>query len=178
MKDLVSSWNSVSKETIISCFKKPGISNLSKQFAVTGTADPFKSLTEDLSHFLEKDQNAVQEELLADSFFDLDNNVVTTVPISSDEDIVAEVLNPEEDNEIDEDIDGVDAEVKASNLPSNIELEEALDKLYNISLFSPRCGSKIQPLCIKMERTFHARRNWISWGNVTLQTFFGSCNHY
>ena len=55
MKDLVSSWNSVSKETIISCFKKAGIGNLSKQFAVTDAADPFKALTENLSHFLEKD---------------------------------------------------------------------------------------------------------------------------
>ena len=89
----------MSKETIINCFKKAGISDSSKQLAVTDVDDHFKALTEDLSHLQEIYQNAAQQELSAESFIDLDNNV-TTVPISSDEDIVAEILDPEEDNEI------------------------------------------------------------------------------
>ena len=95
------------------------------QLAVTDADDPFKALTEDLSNL--RDQNAVQEELSAESFTDLDNNVVTAVLIFSDEDIVAEILDPDEDYEIDKDIDEVVAE--GPNRPSNIELEEPLDKL-------------------------------------------------
>ena len=95
------------------------------QLAVTDADDPFKALTEDLSNL--RDQNAVQEELSAESFTDLDNNVVTAVLIFSDEDIVAEILDPDEDYEIDKDIDEV--VVEGPNRPSNIELEEPLDKL-------------------------------------------------
>ena len=95
------------------------------QLAVTDADDPFKALTEDLSNL--RDQNAVQEELSAESFTDLDNNVVTAVLIFSDEDIVVEILDPDEDYEIDKDIDEVVAE--GPNRPSNIELEEPLDKL-------------------------------------------------
>ena len=48
--NLAYSWNSVSKDTIISCFKKAGIGNSSKQLAVTETDGSFKALIEDLSH--------------------------------------------------------------------------------------------------------------------------------
>ena len=65
-------------------FKKGAISDLSKQFAVTDAGDPFKALTEDISHLREIDQNALSEEFPAESFIDLDNNVATTVPISND----------------------------------------------------------------------------------------------
>ena len=123
-------------------FKKAGISNSSK-LSVTDTDDPFKALTEDLSHLREIDQNAVQEKLPAKSFIGLDNNIVTTVPISSDEDFVADILNPVEDNKINEDINNVDVDVEGLNRPSNIALEEALDKLYNLSLFTSTYGSEI-----------------------------------
>ena len=106
MRDLFSSWNSLSKETIINCFKKAGISESSKQLAVTDADEYFKALTEDLSNLQEIDQNEVQEEL---------NNYATTVPISSDEDILAEILDPEKDNEIVEDIDDVDVHVEGPN---------------------------------------------------------------
>ena len=43
MQDLLSSWNSVSKETINNCLRKAGISDSSKQLAVTDADDPFKA---------------------------------------------------------------------------------------------------------------------------------------
>lgn len=48
--NLAYSWNSVSKDTIIKCFKKAGIDNSNKQLAVTETDSSFKALIEDLSH--------------------------------------------------------------------------------------------------------------------------------
>ena len=108
MKDIVSSWNnSVSKKTIINCFKKAGNSGSSWQLAITVANDPFKALTEDLSHLREIDQNAFQEELSAELFIDLDNDVVTTLPISYDEDITAKISDSEKHNEIDKDINEV-----------------------------------------------------------------------
>lgn len=102
----------------------------------------------------EIEQNSVQEVLSAESFINLDNNVVTIASISSGEDIVDEISDPEEDDEIDEDTDDIDAVVENSNWPSNIESEEALDKLYNISLFRSSYGRKIQSLCLKNGETF------------------------
>ena len=154
MKDLVFSWNSVSKEIIIKCFKKAVISSSRKQLVVTDAGDNFKTLTEDLSHLWEIEQNSVQEVLSAESFINLDNNVVIIASISSGEDIVDEISDPEEDDEIDEDTDDIDAVVENSNWPSNIESEEALDKLYNISLFRSSYGRKIQSLCLKNGETF------------------------
>ena len=66
--NLAYSWNSVSKDTIINCFKKAGIGNSSKQLAVTETDSSFKALIEDLSHLWEVDQNVVQEKLSAESY--------------------------------------------------------------------------------------------------------------
>lgn len=86
-------------------------------------------MTEDLSHLWEINQNTFQEELSSESFINLDNNAVATVPISSDEDDVAEIVDPEEDNEIDEDIDNVDEDVEGPNRPSNIALGEAFKKV-------------------------------------------------
>lgn len=71
------------------------------------------------------------------------------VPISSYEDIVAEILDPEEDNEIDKD---VAEDVEGPNRPYQIlNWKIAIDKLYNLSFFSLSYGSKLQSLCLKMK---------------------------
>ena len=54
-KILVSSWNAVSKETIVNCNKKSNISQSSQQAAVNNDDDPFKSLQEDLEKLHELD---------------------------------------------------------------------------------------------------------------------------
>ena len=59
-KILVSSWNAVSKETIVNCNKKSNISQSSQQAAVNNDDDPFKSLQEDLEKLHELDNNAIQ----------------------------------------------------------------------------------------------------------------------
>ena len=48
MKHLVSSWNAVSKETIVNCFIKSYISQSKQQAAVNDDDDLLKSLQEDL----------------------------------------------------------------------------------------------------------------------------------
>ena len=41
MNMFVSSWNAVSTETIVNCFRKAGISSSSQELAETGGDDPF-----------------------------------------------------------------------------------------------------------------------------------------
>ena len=59
MKHLVSSWNAVSKETIVNCFKKYNISQSNQQAAVNDNDNPLKSLQEDLKKLHELDNDAI-----------------------------------------------------------------------------------------------------------------------
>ena len=61
MKYLVSSWNVVSKETIVNCFKN--ISQSNQQAAVNDDDNPLKILREDLEKRHELDNDAIQPNL-------------------------------------------------------------------------------------------------------------------
>ena len=52
----------------------------------------FKSLQEDLEKLHELDNDAIQPNLSAESFADLDSEVVTSASFSNDDDIIAEVI--------------------------------------------------------------------------------------
>ena len=95
MKHLVSSWNAVSKEAIVNCFKKSNISQSNQQAAVNDDDDSFKSLQEDLEKLHDLDDDALQPNLSAESFADLDSEVVTSASFSNDDDINAEVIELE-----------------------------------------------------------------------------------
>ncbi|XP_047139139.1 tigger transposable element-derived protein 4-like [Hydra vulgaris] len=88
MKDLVSSWNVVSKETVINCFKKAGISKTNKSIEEADDDHPFKFLTEELNRLRELDPRAVQEDLSAESYIGLDCDVVTTGSFATDAEIL------------------------------------------------------------------------------------------
>ena len=85
MKNLVPSWNAVSEETIVNCFKKANISHANQQTAVTDANDPFKSLEEELANLRKLYKNAVQGTLL-EPFVELDSEVVTSASCMSDAD--------------------------------------------------------------------------------------------
>ena len=102
MKHLVSSWNAVSKEAIVNCFKKSNISQSNQQAAVNDDDDPFKNLLEDLEKLHKLDNNSIQPNISAESFADLDSEDVTTASFSNDVDIIAKVIE-EEDEESEDD---------------------------------------------------------------------------
>ena len=142
MKHLVLSWNAVSKETIVNCFKKSNISQSNQQAAVNDDDDPFKSLQGDLEKLHELDNDAIQPNLSAESFADLDSEVVTSASLSNDDDIIAEVIEGEkEESEDDQD----DEESTPPTRPSTSEVEDALETLQGLSMFSTR-GTKFAPL--------------------------------
>ena len=147
MKHLVSSWNAVSKETIVNCFKKSKISQSNQQAAVNDDDDPFKSLQEDLEKLHELDNDAIQPNLSAESFADLDSEVVTSASFSNDDDIIAEVIEGEnEESEDDQD----DEESMPPTHPSTNEVEDALETLQKLSIFSTR-RDEIRSLVLNME---------------------------
>ena len=104
MKHLVLSWNAISKETIVNYFIKSNISQSKQQAAVNNDDDLLKSLQEDLEKLHAFDKKSIQPNLSAESFADLDSEVVTSASFSNDDDIIAEVIEGEnEESEGDQD---------------------------------------------------------------------------
>ena len=146
-KHLVSSWNAVSKETIVNCFKKSNISQSNQQAAVSVDGDPFKRLQEDLEKLHELGNGAIQPNLSAESFVDLDSEVLKSASFSNDDDIIAEIIEGEnEESEDDQD----DEESTPPARPSTNEVEGALETLQDLSMFSTR-GDEIHSLVLNME---------------------------
>ena len=134
-KHLVSAWNAVSKKTVVNCFKKSNISQSNQQTAVNDDDNLFKSLQEDLKKLHDLDNDAIHPNLSAESFADLDSEVVTSGSFFNDDDTVAEVIEGEnEESEDDQD----DEESTPPTRPSANEVGDALEALQNLSMFSTR----------------------------------------
>ena len=109
--------------------------------------NPFKSLQEDFKRLPELDNDAIQPNLLAESFVDLGSEVVTSASFSNDDDIIAEITEGEnEESEDDQD----DEESTLPTSSSTNEVEGALETLQDLSMFSTR-GEEIRSLVLNME---------------------------
>ena len=104
-------------------------------------------MQEDLGKLHELDNDAIQPNLSAESFADLDSEVVTSASFSNDDDIIAEVI--EGDNEESED-DQDDEESTPPTRPSTNEVEDALGTLQDLTMFSTR-GDEIRSVVMDME---------------------------
>ena len=133
MKYFVSSWNVVSKETITCCLKKSNISQSNQQRAVNDYDDPFESVQEDLEKLPELDNDAIQPNLWPESFAYLDSEVVSSASFSNDDDIIAKIIKGE--NEESEDNEDDEERTPSTCLSSN-EVEDALEMLQDLSMFS------------------------------------------
>ena len=109
--------------------------------------NPFKSLQEDLEKLHELDNDAIQPNLSAESFADLDSEVVTSASFSNDDDIIAEVMEGE--NEESEDVQDYEESTPPPR-PSTNELEVALETLQDLSMFSTR-GDENRSLVMNIE---------------------------
>ena len=109
--------------------------------------NPFKSLQEDFKRLPELNNDAIQSNLLAESFVDLDSEVVISASFSNDDDIIAKITEGEnEESEDDQD----DEESTPPTSPSTNEVEGALETLQDLSMFSTR-GEEIRSLVLNME---------------------------
>ena len=104
-------------------------------------------MQEDFKRLPELDNDAIQPNLLSESFVDLDSEVVTSASFSNDDDIIAEITEGE--NEESEDDQG-DEESTPPTSPSTNEVEGALETLQDLSMFSTR-GEEIRSLVLNIE---------------------------
>ena len=102
MKILADSWEVVSKETIINCFRKAGITPA----VISDSDDPFKDLQESLNDLRKADSSMVPDDVTVTALVSLDDDVIATAPEISEGDIIEELRacqEPGEGEESDDD---------------------------------------------------------------------------
>ena len=81
MKILVSSWEAVSAQIIVNCFRKAGIT---LEAAITDADDSFSDLKESLQQLYDIDPDMVLESITPESLIDVDKEVITTASMITD----------------------------------------------------------------------------------------------
>ena len=110
MKILVDSWEVVSKETIINCFRKAGITPAVQQAAISDSDDPFKDLQETLNDLRKADSPMVPDDVTATALVSLDDDVIATASEISQGDIIEELRACQEPGEGEERADEISIE--------------------------------------------------------------------
>ena len=127
---LVSSWESVSAQTIVNCFRNAGITPEAQNAAITDADDPFSDLKESLQQLHGIDPDMVPEGVTPESLIDVHNEVITTAPIITDDDILRSVTTNEQEQS-DEDDDNHEAvEEAAPERPLRFQVESAIDVIH------------------------------------------------
>ena len=95
MQMLVSAWDALSRQTIVSCLRKSGISTESQETAIVEDDDPFQELQDEIDDLRSVQPDLTEEDFDATTFADVDAEVIAVQPSPSDAKIVAELLETE-----------------------------------------------------------------------------------
>ena len=128
MKILADSWEVVTKETIINCFKKAGITLAVSQAAIADSDDPFKDLQESLNDLRKADSSMVPADVTATALVSSDDDVIATAPEISEGDIIEELRDRQEQGEEEENDNKISIEEifdPAVEKPSRSAIESA-----------------------------------------------------
>ena len=109
---------------------KAKISKKDQTIAINDEDDLFKEITENLKELQEKQSRLAPENMTAENFANADNAVITTSSTLTDEEILQEVTQTQNDEV--EEIEDNDKELVA---PSTREVENSLEILKKLSLF-------------------------------------------
>ena len=124
------------------------------------------------------DPDMVPEDISAESIVDVDNDVIATAPVITDDDILEQLQkdhSPESDEE-----DGCDDESlndEVPERPSRSQVESALGVLKNASLFS-NTGEEMQCVIFKFESLFTKKRHYRVFFYSTSSLYLLLCNAF
>ena len=138
---LVPAWKEVNITTIFNCLEKAKISEKDQTIVIIDEDDPCKEINENLKELQEKEPSLVPENMTGEDFATADDAVITTSSTLTDEKILQEAIQTEE-------IVGDDKEMVA---PRTRNVENSLEILKNLSLFSEKRGDQMQDLINKFE---------------------------
>ena len=130
----------------MNCLKKAKISEKDETIAINNKDDPFKEIDESLKELQEKEPSLVPQNMTAEDFATMDDAVITTSSTLIDEEILQDATQTENDEV--EEIEDDDAELVA---PSTRDVENSLEILKNLSLFSEKGGDQMQDIINRFE---------------------------
>ena len=153
MKILVFSWEAVSAQTIVNCFRKANITLEAQNTAITDADDPFSDLKESPQQLHNIDPDMVPEGVTPKSLIDTDNEVITTAPMVTDDNILRiattnQRKQSDEDDDNDEEVDEA-----ATERPLRFQVESAVDVIRNAALYRSN-EEKMNLVINKFEKLF------------------------
>ena len=157
MKILVSSWEAVSAQTIVNCFSKAGITSEAQNAATTDADDPFSDLKESLQQLHDIDPDMVSEGVTLESLIDVDNEVITTAPAITDDDILRSVTTNQQEQSDEGDDNDEEVEEAAPERPLRFQVESAIDVIRNAAFYSSN-GEETSLVINKFEKLFTENR--------------------
>ena len=142
MKMLVLARESVTKETIISCFSKAGISKDQQRVAVNND-DPFKTLAEEIKSLrvLKPD---VAPEFTSNNLLNIDDGLICIESLLTDDEIIDEFTMNDDGDDDDNcsDDNNEDNEIQVIK-PMKTSVNGAIDTLMTYTMFDYEHGNKI-----------------------------------
>ena len=147
MKLLTLSWEDVTENTVQNCFTKARISNDDRLRAQNDLDDPFIELRSSIEELKERNSEEFLDDISPEEFTNLDDSVVATEPVLTDE-LMIEMVRKGED-ESDDDDESANADVSIEK-PGTVEVRNAVETLMNFSLFS--ISDKIRTSTIEISR--------------------------
>ena len=153
MKILVSSWEAVSVQTIANCFKKAGITSEAQNAAITDADDPFSDLKRSLQQLHDIDPDMVQESVTPESLIDVDNEVITTAPMITNDNILRRVTTNQQEQSDEDDDNDEEVEEATPERPLRFQVESAIDVIRNTALYSSN-GEEMSLFINKFENLF------------------------
>ena len=160
MKILADSWEVVTKETIINCFRKAGITPAVQQAAITDSDDPFKDLQESLNDLRKVDSSMVPDDVTATALVILDDVVIATASEISEGHIIQELRDCQKQDEEEENDDEISVEEifdPVVERQSRLAIESASDDLKDAAMFSDE-GVQMKRLILSFERLYENER--------------------
>ena len=150
MKLLTLSWEDVTKNTVQNCFAKARISNDNQLRAQNYLDDPFIELRSSIEELKERNSQEFPDDISPEEFTNLDDSVVATEPVLTDELIIEMVRKGEDENvESDDDDESANADISIEK-PGKVEVRNAVETLMNFSLFL--ISDKIRTSTIEISR--------------------------
>ena len=150
MRMLDVAWGKVTKETVVNCFTKAGISKEKQAESLSEADDPFKDLQEQLDKLAVHAPEFFTEGTTAADVVSADDSVINTEPVMTDEEILFDMLDQDDlaMEERDDDTSYIQPSFPKTNI---VEIRRALEVLREYMLFSEN-GEWIQQ-CVNQINT-------------------------